>query len=61
MGGLEMVGRLHGTRPNVRVLFVSAYTANVLGGLELDLNFLQKPFTRAELERAVRRTLASPG
>jgi two-component system cell cycle sensor histidine kinase/response regulator CckA len=61
MGGLEMVGRLHGTRPNVRVLFVSAYTANVLGGLELDLNFLQKPFTRAELERAVRRTLASSG
>jgi len=61
MGGLEMVGRLHGIRPNVRVLFVSAYTLSALGGLDLDLNFLQKPFTRMELEWAVHRTLSSGG
>jgi CheY-like chemotaxis protein len=61
MGGLEMVGRLHGTRPNVQVLFLSAYAAEITGGLDLNLSFLQKPFTRPELARAVRRVLTRPG
>jgi two-component system cell cycle sensor histidine kinase/response regulator CckA len=61
MGGLEMVGRLHGTRPNVRVLFLSVYSSEITGGLDLNLNFLQKPFTRAELGTAIRRTLTRPG
>jgi CheY-like chemotaxis protein len=62
MSGAEMVQTLHATRPNMRVLFLSGYAEEALshnGKLEVGLHFLQKPFSRAELARAVRKALSA--
>jgi two-component system cell cycle sensor histidine kinase/response regulator CckA len=60
MGGIEMISRIHGLRPNLPVLFLSGYTEDALtanGAIVPDVHFLQKPFTRGELARAVRAAL----
>jgi PAS domain S-box-containing protein len=60
MGGVEMVTRLHQLYPKLRVLFLSGYTQDALtanGTIVPEVHFLQKPFTRGELSRAVRQTL----
>jgi two-component system, cell cycle sensor histidine kinase and response regulator CckA len=60
MGGMEMMQRLHATRPDLPVLFLSGYTEDALsesGSIIPDVHFLQKPFTRGELARAVRKAL----
>jgi PAS domain S-box-containing protein len=60
MGGAEMVVALRGKHPNARVLFLSGYAEEALahnGTLDPGLRFLQKPFSRAELARAVREAL----
>jgi PAS domain S-box-containing protein len=61
MSGAEMVSTLHLTQPNLRVLFLSGYAEEALshnGRLEVGLHFLQKPFSRADLARAVRKALS---
>ncbi|MCL4818213.1 MAG: response regulator [Vicinamibacteria bacterium] len=61
MNGRELVDRLRETRPGLRYLFVSGYTADVIehrGVLEPGVHFLAKPFTAAGLDARVRAVLA---
>jgi CheY-like chemotaxis protein len=64
MGGRETAEQVRATRPGLRVLYISGYTDDPLlhgqvAGHESD--FLQKPFSREILLRAVRKALASRG
>jgi len=60
MSGRDLATTLEGTRPNMRVLFMSGYTDNAIvrgGVLETGLFFLQKPITPKTLARKVRHVL----
>ncbi|HTL04901.1 MAG TPA: response regulator [Gemmatimonadales bacterium] len=62
MSGSELIATLREENGKVRVLFLSGYTEEALannGTLESGLHFLQKPFSRQELARAVRGALSS--
>lgn len=63
MNGRELQSRLQPSRPEVKVLFMSGYTKNVIanrGVLYEGVNFLAKPFTPHALARKV-RTVLGPG
>jgi PAS domain S-box-containing protein len=63
MSGKELARKLEEMCPDVRVLYASGYTANVIshhGILEADLDFLQKPFSSIELLTTVREILDRP-
>ncbi|GFO67052.1 hypothetical protein GMLC_06310 [Geomonas limicola] len=52
VNGRELARTLAGLYPNLKQLFISGYTANVIaqhGVLEPDVEFLQKPFSRRDL------------
>ena len=60
MDGKELTKRLQTVLPDLKVLFMSGYTANVImhrGILESDVHFLQKPFTVQSLAGKVREIL----
>ena len=60
MNGGEMARLVQELRPDIRVLFMSGYTDNVVlqnGQLRTGLAFLQKPFTPATLGKKVREIL----
>src|SRR5215472_4165435 len=60
MSGRELAGRISARRPEIRVLYMSGYTDNVIssgGMLERGLAFMQKPFSPATLVRKVREVL----
>jgi CheY-like chemotaxis protein len=60
MNGRELAARLAAHRPQVKPLFMSGYTADVIarqGFLEQGVQFLQKPFTLKELTGALRAAL----
>jgi PAS domain S-box-containing protein len=62
MSGHELAMRLRARRPGLRVLYLSGYTDEAIahhGDIEVDADFLQKPFTRAALATKVRDVLAS--
>jgi PAS domain S-box-containing protein len=61
MGGRELAERLTAQRQDLRVLFMSGYTSDevVRKGIE-GAGFMQKPFTSADLLRAVRERLDEP-
>jgi signal transduction histidine kinase/ActR/RegA family two-component response regulator len=59
-GGEALVERVHHLRPGLRVLFMSGYAGEPPGRFGVtarDLPLLSKPFTSAELDRAIRATL----
>ena len=59
--GVEIAGVLIGERPDLRVLFMSAYPNSLLveqGRIQPDTETLEKPFDEEALTRAVRRALA---
>jgi DNA-binding response OmpR family regulator len=61
MSGREVVMRLAPGRPNMRVLYLSGYTDDLIlqhGALEPGAAFLQKPFGAAELARKVHEVLS---
>jgi signal transduction histidine kinase/CheY-like chemotaxis protein len=63
MNGLEIARILAGNRPEMRCLYMSGYTDDVMmhhGVSTAELVFLQKPFTPAALLTAVRAALDSP-
>jgi YesN/AraC family two-component response regulator len=60
MAGIELRDRAIRIRPDLKVLFVSGYTANIVvqqGVLERDGHFLQKPFSIQELARKLSEVL----
>ena len=60
MGGVELVERLRGVRPDVHVLYISGRHSGSLGLPDLDsprTRFLAKPFTPAQLVTEVRHAL----
>jgi PAS domain S-box-containing protein len=65
MLGTELVAAARGTRPDLRVLFMSGYSHAVLAPEALadeeDSSFIEKPFNAGELLRAVRDLLEGPG
>ncbi|GAH38472.1 unnamed protein product, partial [marine sediment metagenome] len=62
MNGKQLHAELLNTRPELRVLFMSGYTENVIahhGVLHENTDFIQKPFSIESLTRTVRRVLDS--
>jgi signal transduction histidine kinase/CheY-like chemotaxis protein len=60
MNGRELARQLGESRPDLKVLFMSGYTSNVIahrGVLDDDVHFIPKPFTRALLAAKVREAL----
>ena len=60
MGGRELVAELAKRNPDMKVLFASGYTENAIvhnGVLNPGVNFIQKPFSQAELTRMIRKLL----
>ena len=62
MSGRELVERFHGERPGTKVLYTSGYTDGAIeeeGVLAPGTEFLQKPFSFADLTQKVRSVLDS--
>jgi PAS domain S-box-containing protein len=62
MNGRELAKQLHSLHPNLKRLFMSGYTANVIahhGVLQEGIQFLQKPFTVVALADKVREAIGS--
>jgi two-component system cell cycle sensor histidine kinase/response regulator CckA len=52
MNGRELAGELQTIHPQIKTLFMSGYTSNVIahqGVLDTDVNFIQKPLILKEL------------
>jgi CheY-like chemotaxis protein len=64
MNGRELAQRISEIRPNVKILYMSGYTENVIGHngmLDAGIRLLQKPFNLRDLKSKVREVLdASP-
>jgi PAS domain S-box-containing protein len=63
MSGLELSQKIVAQRPQIKCLFVSGYTADIIthhGILDDKLNFLQKPFSSAALAEKIREVLSAP-
>jgi PAS domain S-box-containing protein len=62
MNGRELAQRISEIRPNVKVLYMSGYTENVIGTngtLDVGVRLLQKPFSLRDLKSKVREVLDS--
>jgi CheY-like chemotaxis protein len=62
MNGIELAQSVQALRPNIRVLFMSGFTADSLGAQQdgqPPVLLLQKPFTRETLVGAIQLALAS--
>src|SRR5580698_5551052 len=62
MNGRELAQRVSEIRPNMKVLYMSGYTENVIGRngtLDAGVRLLQKPFTLRDLKSKVREVLDS--
>jgi PAS domain S-box-containing protein len=60
MNGRSLSENIKMLHPDLKVLYMSGYTANVIahrGILESGVNFIQKPFTKAEFGAAVREVI----
>ena len=60
MNGRDLAKRLLSLYPNLKCLFMSGYTANIInyqGTLEAGVNFIQKPFSKQALEISLIKAL----
>ena len=60
MNGRELSSKINAFCPDLKVIYISGYTANIIahqGVLDDDLHFLQKPFSRKNLAKKVRSVL----
>jgi len=63
MNGLTLADKISNLYPDIRLLFMSGYTANVIarqGILDDGVKFIQKPFTMADITAKVRELLDAP-
>ena len=64
MNGRELISRLQAFCPDLKRLFMSGYTANVIahhGVLEEGVHFIQKPFSMGALAVAIKKALEEGG
>lgn len=59
LSGLDLARRVHETRPEVRIILTSGYSAELASelGADLDLQVLRKPYRQPELARIFREVL----
>jgi two-component system sensor histidine kinase EvgS len=60
MNGRVLAGRLQSMHPQLKCLYMSGYTANVIahhGVLDKGIHFIQKPFSRIDFSVHVRKAL----
>ncbi|WP_281797081.1 hybrid sensor histidine kinase/response regulator [Desulforhabdus amnigena] len=60
MNGRDLADQMHTLYPDIKILFMSGYTANVIahhGVLDEEVRFIQKPFSIEELAAKVREAL----
>jgi two-component system cell cycle sensor histidine kinase/response regulator CckA len=60
MNGPELANELQAVHPQIKTLFMSGYTSNVIahqGVLNAGVNFIQKPFSLRELALKIRAIL----
>ncbi|MCS7164529.1 MAG: ATP-binding protein, partial [Thermodesulfovibrio sp.] len=60
ISGRKLIDKIKNYRPDVKVLYMSGYTDNVVskhGILEKGINFIQKPFSIEALSRKIREVL----
>ncbi len=58
--GKELSSKIIKTRPDIKTIYISGYTANVIahnGKLDDGINFIQKPFSITDFARKVREVL----
>ena len=63
MNGRELAQQLLDRQPDLRRLFMSGYTADVIadhGVLDSGVHFISKPFSPVELAAKIRETLGDP-
>lgn len=63
MNGLDLSNKITAYHPDIRILFMSAYTDEIIlgyGGFDHGVHFIQKPFTIASLVQNVRKILKNP-
>jgi response regulator RpfG family c-di-GMP phosphodiesterase len=63
MNGRDLAKKLQSIIPNVKRLFMSGYTADVIAHhsvIDEGMSFIQKPFSTKELAAKVREVLDSP-
>jgi len=61
MNGAELRNRIVAIRPEIKVVFMSGYTPNVIGRhgvLEKGVHFIQKPVTQHDLAQKIREALS---
>jgi PAS domain S-box-containing protein len=64
VSGTDLAEQARALHPDLEVLFTSGYTENAIvhhGRVDPDVELLTKPYDRAELARAIRRTLGMSG
>ncbi|NTW54418.1 MAG: response regulator [Chlorobaculum sp.] len=62
MNGSELARKLKTKIPNLKIIFMSGYSADVIAGhgtLDDDVNFIQKPFSVDNLIKAIEKALKS--
>lgn len=60
MNGLQLYNKISEMRPDIKSIYISGYTANVIahnGKLDEGINFIQKPFSISDFIRKVREVL----
>jgi len=60
MNGRDLAGQITDLYPDIRLLFMSGYTSNVIahhGVLDDGVAFIQKPFSMADMTAKVREVL----
>ena len=60
MSGKDLAQEMIKIRPNIKTLFMSGYTADIItdhGILDKGVHFIQKPFTPHSLARKVREAI----
>jgi DNA-binding NtrC family response regulator len=61
MSGPELVGRLHASRPDLKIVYMSGYTGELIAEREMlkrGITLLEKPFTRTALLNTIHASLA---